>query len=100
RKIAPKPHTIERVDAFAPIERFLKATPDVEIVWLADGVDLGRAKEFVDALARALDKRPITVVEGGVKTAHALAAADNAARALTVKVLRAASGSGDLGVVR
>ncbi len=100
RKIAPKPYTIERVEASAPIERFLKATPDVEVVWLADGVDLGRAKEFVDALARALDKRPITVVEGGVKTAHALAAADNAARALTVEVLRAPTGSAEVGLVR
>jgi hypothetical protein len=98
--LVPKPHTIERIEAWAPIERFLKAMPDVEVVWLADGVDLGRAREFVIALARALDKRPITVVEGGVKTAHALAAADNATRALTVKVLRAASGSGDVGVVR
>ena len=35
-----------------------------------------------------------------MKTAHALAAADNAARALTVEVLRAPTGSAEVGLVR
>jgi len=100
RQIKPKPHGIERIDALPQIERFLAAAPSVEIVWLSDGVDLGRAKEFVDGLARAADKRPVTVVEGGVRSAYALAAADNAAGALSVKVLRASGGSADAGVVR
>src|SRR6201987_4376427 len=46
RQIKPKPHGIERIDALPQIERFLPAAPSVEIVWLSDGVDLGRAKEF------------------------------------------------------
>src|ERR1700745_3680895 len=96
----PKPHGIERVDALAQITRFLAAAPTVEIVWLSDGVDLGRANDFVEGLARAADKRPITVVDGGVRPAYALAAADNAAGALSVKVLRANGGSADAGVVR
>jgi len=100
RQIKPKPHGIERVDALPQITRFLAAAPSVEIVWLSDGVDLGRAKEFVEGLARATDKRPITVVDGGVRPAYALAAADNAAGALSVKVLRANGGSADAGVVR
>ena len=32
--------------------------------------------DFVLSLARIADKRPITVVDGGVKPAHALAAAE------------------------
>jgi hypothetical protein len=100
RQIKPKPHGIERLDALPQITRFLAAAPAVEIVWLSDGVDLGRAKEFVEGLARAADKRPITVVDGGVRSAYALAAADNAAGALSVKVLRATGGSADAGVVR
>jgi Domain of unknown function (DUF4159)/Aerotolerance regulator N-terminal len=100
RQIKPKPHGIERVDALPQITRFLGAAPAVEIVWLSDGVDLGRAKEFVEGLARAADKRPITVVDGGVRPAYALAAADNAAGALSVQVLRASGGSAETGVVR
>src|SRR5205807_3163350 len=41
-----------------------------------------------------------TVVEGGVAPAHALTAADNAAGALTVKVLRAQARDNDVGLVR
>src|SRR5262249_61944143 len=89
RGAKPKPHAIERTEAIPVLERFLMATPDVEIVWLSDGVDAGRAADFVLALARIADKRPITVVDGGLKGARALAAADNAAGVLSVKVLRA-----------
>ena len=42
------------------------ATPDVELVWLTDGVDLGGGSEFVAALGRLVEQRPITVVEGGI----------------------------------
>jgi hypothetical protein len=100
RLVQPKPHAIERSEAIPALERFLMGTPDIEIVWLSDGVDAGHAADFVLALARIADKRPVTVVEGGVKPAHALAAADNAAGVLTVKVLRAVTGGDDVGAVR
>jgi hypothetical protein len=100
RQIKPKPHTIDRSDALPSIERFLAATPDVEIVWLSDGVDLGRGTEFVAGLARIANNRPITVVDGGIPPALALNAADNAAGALTVQVLRAVDGDAVNGVVR
>jgi Domain of unknown function (DUF4159)/Aerotolerance regulator N-terminal len=100
RLVKPKPHAVERTEALPALERFLMTTPDVEIVWLSDGIDTGHAGDFVLALARLADKRPVTVVEGGVKPARALAAADNEAGVLSVKVLRAATGSDDVGVVR
>jgi hypothetical protein len=100
RQIKPRPYGVERVDALPQIARFLAAAPGVEIIWLSDGVDLGRAKEFVEGLARTADKRPITVVDGGIGPAHGLAAADNAAGALTVKVLRATGGTAENGLVR
>ncbi|HZD62148.1 MAG TPA: DUF4159 domain-containing protein, partial [Xanthobacteraceae bacterium] len=68
--------------------------------WLTDGVDLGGGSDFVSALARLVEQRPITVIEGGLATAHALSEAENAAGALTVKVLRAASGAAETGTVR
>src|SRR5882672_5013447 len=100
RQLKPKPHTLERAEALPAIGRFLNATPGVELVWLTDGVDVGRANEFVDGLARLADKRALTVVAGGLRPVHALTAADNAAGMLTVKVLRADTGQEDDGVVR
>ncbi|HKD30806.1 MAG TPA: DUF4159 domain-containing protein [Xanthobacteraceae bacterium] len=100
RLVKPKPHAIERTEAIPALERFLMGTPDVEVVWLSDGVDAGHAAEFVLGLARIADKRPITVVDGGLRAARALAAADNAAGVLSVKVLRAASEGDDAGAIR
>jgi len=99
KQIKPKPQGVERSDALPLIERFLKATRDVELVWLSDGVDLGAGAGFVDGLKRAIGSNPLTIVAGGTPTPHALAAADNAAGALTVKVLRPQTGSGDNGIV-
>ena len=100
RSLKPKPHTIERIDALPAISRFIAGTPAVEILWLSDGVDVVSGKDFVGSLARALDKQTVTIVEGGVPVQHALTAADNAASALTVKVLRASTNGGDTGLVR
>ncbi|HMA70366.1 MAG TPA: DUF4159 domain-containing protein [Xanthobacteraceae bacterium] len=100
RLVKPQPHALERTEAIPALERFLMGTPDIEIVWLSDGVDAGHAADFVLSLARIADKRPITIVEGGIKPARALTAADNAAGVLSVKVLRAAPGSDDVGAVR
>ena len=74
--------------------------PTSRSVWLSDGVDLGRSKEFVDGLAGAVGGRPITVVDGGIEPARALAAAENTASTLSVKVLRVATGGSDNGVIR
>ena len=72
KQIKPKPHAVERADALPALGRFLAATPDVEMVWLSDGVDLGGGGDFVAALARLVGQRPVTVVEGGIAGAHAL----------------------------
>ena len=53
RQLKPKPHTVERTEALPAITRFLAATPDVELVWLSDGVDLGHGAEFITGLAQA-----------------------------------------------
>ena len=100
KQLKPKPYAVERADTLVPLGRFLGATPDVEIIWLSDGVDLGGGVEFVAALARLVGARPVTVVEGGIAPAHALTAAENTAGALTVKVIRSATGTPETGVVR
>jgi hypothetical protein len=100
RQVKPKPHTIARTDALPGLTRLLTASPDAEVLWLSDGTDAGGAGEFVEGLARALDKRPLTIIAGGLPAAHALTAADNAAGVLSVKVLRSDLSAGDTGFVR
>ncbi len=99
RQLVPKPYSIERVETLPAIERFLKATGEVEIAWLTDGVDTGRGPEFLESLGKTIGDRALTVFEGGTPPPLALAAAENAAAKMTVKVLRA-NGGVAAGVVR
>jgi hypothetical protein len=100
KQLKPKPHTVDRVDIIPAIGRLVQTTPAIEFVWLSDGVDLGGGSEFVAALARTIDGRPITVIAGGLRNAHALVSADNAAGGLMVKIVRAATGSVEQGLIR
>jgi hypothetical protein len=99
RQLSPKPYSIERVETLPAIERFLKATGDCEIAWLSDGVDTGRGPEFLQGLSKTTGDRALTIFEGGTPPPLALAAAENAAAKMTVKVLRADGGVA-AGVVR
>ena len=99
RQFAPQPYSVDRVDTLASIGRFLKTTGDCEIAWLSDGVDTGRGTEFAEGLGKIIENRTLTIFEGGAASAQALAAAENAAAKMTVKVLRTESGIGT-GVVR
>jgi Domain of unknown function (DUF4159)/Aerotolerance regulator N-terminal len=99
-QMKPVAQTVARSDALPAIRRFLGATHDVDLVWLSDGTDLGGGGKFVKDLARMLGQRSITIVSGGVPGARALAAADNAAGGLSVKVLRVNSGVAESGKVR
>ena len=99
KQIKPKPYGVDRVDALPGIERFLATAPNVEIIWLSDGVDLGKGAGFVEGLKRIVGNHPLTIVEGGLPMSHALTAADNAAGALTVKVVRARTAPADNGIV-
>jgi hypothetical protein len=92
RQLGPKPYSVERVETLPAIERFLKATGDCEIAWLSDGVDTGRGEEFLQGLSKTIGDRSLTVFEGGTSAPLALAAAENAAAKMTVKVLRTDSG--------
>jgi hypothetical protein len=99
KSLKPKPQTVDRTDTLPVIARFLANAPQVELIWLSDGVDLGKAGEFVRGLGPAIGNHPLTIVEGGIASPHALTAADNAAGALTVMVLRAQAGSAETGMV-
>ena len=99
RQLAPKPYSIERVETLPLIERFLKATGNCEIAWLSDGVDTGRGLEFLEGLSKTIGDRGLTIFDGGTPPPLALAAAENAAAKMTVKVLRTDGGVA-AGIVR
>jgi hypothetical protein len=99
RQLTPKPYSIERVETLGSIDRFLKNTGDVEIAWLSDGVDTGRGPEFIEGLGKIIGNRTLTIYQGGTQSPLALAAAENAAAKMTVKVLRADGNVGG-GIVR
>jgi hypothetical protein len=100
KQLKPKPYAVQRSDALPGLTRFFGAAADVETVWLADGIDPGGGPEFVAALARQIGTRSMSVIEGGLPPALALAGAENTAGALTVKVLRSTPGSAQSGVIR
>ena len=99
RQLSPKPYSIDRSETLPIIDRFLKTTGECDLVWLSDGVDSGRGAEFLQGLSKVVGDRALTVFEGGTPPAMALAAAENAAAKMTVKVLRADGGVAS-GVVR
>src|SRR5215813_4072185 len=99
KQIKPKPYGVDRTEALPTIERFLTTNSNIEVIWLSDGVDLGKGANFTEGLKRIIGSHPLTVVEGGLPASHALTAADNAAGALTVKVLRTQTDPGDVGHV-
>jgi hypothetical protein len=100
RQLAPKPYSVTRSDALANLGRFLTTLGSADVVWLSDGVDAGQGQKFVTDLAKTLGDRPLTVYSAGTPPALALAAAENAAAKMTVKVLRAAPGGSGVGIVR
>ncbi|MFZ0609869.1 MAG: BatA domain-containing protein, partial [Xanthobacteraceae bacterium] len=84
-RLSPMPYTVNRSDTLPSLTQFLAKMPNVELVWLSDGIDAGHGGEFVKQLAQAVGTHPLAIVAGGVPGARALAGADNAAGALTVK---------------
>ncbi len=97
--LAPSSHTPDRSEILAPLSRLLRANGDLTVVWLSDGVDLGDGAAFIEELKRIAGDR-VVAVNGGIAGALALVAADNAAGALSVKVLRADPTAPARGIVR
>jgi hypothetical protein len=99
-QIQPVPYRIERTETLPSLSRLLSTDPAIELVWLSDGIDPGNGAMFVNSLEQTVAQHPLTIVTGGLAQPLALTAAENAAGALTVKILRAAPGGNDAGMVR
>jgi hypothetical protein len=100
QQIKPVPYRVDRAETLPSLSRFLSTDPEIELVWLSDGIDLGNGATFVANLEQTVGHHPLTIVTGGIPQPRALNGADNAAGALAVKVLRATPGAPDTGTVR
>jgi hypothetical protein len=100
QQVKPVPYRLDRAEALPSLSRFLSTNPEIELVWLSDGIDLGNGAAFVTSLEQTVGQHPLTIVTGGIPQPRALAGAENAAGALAVKVLRATPGASDSGMVR
>src|SRR5215207_2268054 len=100
RAVKPQPHLVNRAAQLDSIERFLKATPDAEIVWISDGIAGVDGASFIEGMSRMTSARPMNVVALERAPALALAGSENAAAHLTAHVVRAEPNGRDTGVLR
>ena len=103
RAIRPEPFAPDRTIHLPALEAFLKASPEVEIVWISDRT-AGPAEQdpagFAARLAAAAGSRGVTVVAGPRSEALALAGGENTPAHLGVRVIRAEPNGRDSGTLR
>ena len=97
RALAPAPYAPDRGLALGAIARFIAHYPQAEVVWIADGQELGGAGAFARSLAR-LSKDATVITDKG--SALGVAGVDNLAGALQARVLRADAGGRQTGLLR
>ncbi len=85
RSLSPVPYAPDRAAALPAIEGFLARDPKTEILWIADGVELGGARAFSARLGSIA--RSVEVVTDS-RGALALAGVDNEAGSLTARITR------------
>jgi hypothetical protein len=100
RAIKPQPHLADRGLHTANIRRFLAATPDAEIVWVADGVAGAGDAAFAGDLAAASGGGTVTVFQSERTGTLALAGAENGAARLVAHIVRAEPNGRDTGTLR
>ncbi|MFC5066740.1 DUF4159 domain-containing protein [Flaviflagellibacter deserti] len=97
--ITPQPFTRDRTSHLPAISRFVADHAGSDVTWLSDGLETGNGRGFADPLSK-LGNDSRLAVHVPQNSARALAAADNAPDALTARVLRAETGTGETGLVR
>jgi len=97
RAIKPQPYVPDRLAMLAPIEAFVTAHPKAAILWIADGLERGHARDFATKLAGL--QAHVTVVYDG-RAVEALAGPENLGGGLDVRVLRSMAGTPGAGAIR
>jgi len=68
----PVPYRVDRAETLPSLSRFLSTDPEIELVWLSDGIDLGNGATFVANLEQTVGHHPLTIVTGGIPQPRAL----------------------------
>jgi len=97
RSLAPAPYSPPREAALPAIERFLAAEPKADVLWIADGVELGGAGAFAARLARLAPSVDVVADSAG---ARAVAGADNEAGSLKARLVRSDAAAPATGIAR
>lgn len=99
RALPLQPHAPDRAAHLQRIEAFLQSSPAAEIVWVADGLAVSDDGNFLARLKQDAEARRLAV-HAAPAAQLALAAPENLAGALTVKVLRPTADASATGLVR
>lgn len=99
RALALQPHAPDRAAHLPRIESFLQTAPEAEIVWIADGLGVSDDGSFQARLKQLADARRLSI-HAGPPNQLALAAPENLAGALSVKILRPTASAPATGQVR
>ncbi len=103
RGLAPQAFTPDRRSHFASLNSFLIQNPDANLIWVLDGLAAGTDTSILNEFATMLGEKNserLTLVAPQNPVALALAGANNAADAMSIRVLRATANSRDAGIVR
>jgi hypothetical protein len=95
--LAPVPYAPDRPASLPAITRFLAHEPTTDILWIADGVELGGASAFSTGLSSIAH---LVEVVTDVRGALAIAGVDNEAGALTAQLTRSDVRTQGTGAVR
>jgi len=99
RALSPVPYAPPRAATLPAIARFLAVNPQAEIVWIADGIELGGAGAFARGLAAVARGHSVSLVVDR-STPVGLAGVDNLAGALAAHLTRAGANARKAGFVR
>lgn len=100
RALGLQPHAPDRGAHLQRLEAFWRAQPQAETVWVADGLGIGGGDaDFLVRLKQEAGANRLSI-HAGAPGQRALAAPENLAGALTVKVLRATANAPASGQVR
>lgn len=97
RAIKPQPYAPDRMALVPALEKFMRAWPHADVVWVADGTERGHARQFADRLAHLASH--ITLVTSDQAT-YALAGPKNEGGAFAVRVLRSGTKGPAQGTIR
>jgi hypothetical protein len=100
RAVRPQPHLPDRSAHLPAIERFIASQAGAEIVWISDGVAGSDEQAFAAGLAKVAPSTPVAIFRNDRAMALAVAAPENAAAGMSVRVLRAQANGRDAGSLR